>query len=98
MYVDVVRTNVTLWNTSVVAGPVAGGTDIKFFGKFGDVVDPRVKSAPETDGLPDYGRPLCVFGRSSAAPRARPADCPRDARAPLWAQAARVPPADEPRR
>ena len=61
-YVDVVRSNYTIWNTSVVAGPIAGGTDIKFFGKYGNVEQPLVDSAPEFDGLPDYGRPLCVFG------------------------------------
>lgn len=59
-YVDVVRTNLTLWNTSVLAGPIAGGTGVIAFGKFGTV--DFLSLQPETDGLPDYGRPTCVFG------------------------------------
>ena len=50
-------------------GPVAGGTVVEIFGRFGEV--DFLTLAPETAGLPDYGRPSCVFGqglgRSGAA-------------------------------
>ena len=59
-YVDQVKTNLTLWNSSVLAGPVAGGTAIRVFGKYG-FTDP-ISLSPDIEGLPDHGRPTCVFG------------------------------------
>ena len=60
-YIDQVKTNLTLWNTSVIAGPVAGGTAIRMFGKYG--FTNFLTLAPDVDGLPDHGRPTCVFGK-----------------------------------
>ena len=59
-YVDVVRTNMTIWNTSVLAGPIQGGTAIRIFGKYG--LKDFLTLQPEIDGFPDHGRPMCVFG------------------------------------
>ena len=69
-YIDFVRTNLTYWNTSVIAGPASGGTRIRMFGKFG--FTNFLTLQPEFDGLPDYGRPTCVFGQGLGRGAPRP--------------------------
>ena len=49
-YIDLAQTNLTLWNSSVIAGPIAGGTAVAVGG-----------SDDFRGGLPDYGNPMCIF-------------------------------------
>ena len=56
-YIDLGLTNLTLKNTSVLAGPIAGGTRISFGG-----------NDAFREGLPDFGRPTCFFGDELTTP------------------------------
>ena len=68
-YADTPYTNLTLWNSSVVAGPVDGGTIVDVFGRYGFI--DALSLSPETIGLLDFGRPACVWGRNLGSSMAR---------------------------
>ena len=69
-YVDTAQTNLTLWNSSVIAGPLSGGSVVEIFGKYGFV--DFLTLAPETSGLPDAGKPTCVPDPRAAHPVPNP--------------------------
>jgi hypothetical protein len=72
-YVDYAdRFNLTLWNASVIAGPLRGGTELEIYGRFGFV--DFLTLAPEFAGLPDGGQPRCVFGHGLGRKGGAPPD------------------------
>ena len=62
-YIDM--SNLTIWNATVISGPIEGGTEIAIGGRMvygleGDIDFPD-EEALGPFGLPDLGRPRCVF-------------------------------------